>query len=169
VLGELTTERLVLRPLSLDDVDLLVDLDADPEVMRHITGGRPSSRDEVDAIVRASLGHRWVAFERADGAFVGWFGLRPTGPEEYELGYRLRRDRWGTGLATEGSAALVSAALGDLGARRVWAQTMAVNERSRGVMERCGLQYVRTFHLEWDDPIPGTEHGEVEYEIVRRP
>jgi SAM-dependent methyltransferase len=43
-----------------------------------------------------------------------------------------------------------------------------VNERSRRVMERCGLRYVRTFHLAWDDPIEGTEHGEVEYELRRQ-
>jgi hypothetical protein len=35
-------------------------------------------------------------------------------------------------------------------------------------MERCGLKYVRTFHLSWDDPIEGTEQGEVEYELSRR-
>ena len=44
---------------------------------------------------------------------------------------------------------------------------MVVNTRSRQVMERCGLRYVRTFHLEWDDPIEGTEQGEVEYELRR--
>ena len=49
--------------------------------------------------------------------------------------------------------------------RRVWAETMAVNERSRRVMAKAGLHYVRTVHPKWDDPIPGTEHGEVEYEL----
>jgi hypothetical protein len=34
-------------------------------------------------------------------------------------------------------------------------------------MERCGLRFVRAFHLEWDEPIAGTEHGEVEYEITK--
>jgi RimJ/RimL family protein N-acetyltransferase len=38
---------------------------------------------------------------------------------------------------------------------------------SRRVMEKAGLRYLRTFHLEWDDPIPGTEQGEVEYELLR--
>lgn len=46
-------------------------------------------------------------------------------------------------------------------------ETMGVNTASRRVMERSGLRYVRTFHFEWDDPLPGTEHGEVEYEILR--
>ena len=44
---------------------------------------------------------------------------------------------------------------------------MTVNTASRRVMERCGLRYVRTFHLEWDDPIEGTEHGDVEYELTK--
>jgi RimJ/RimL family protein N-acetyltransferase len=44
---------------------------------------------------------------------------------------------------------------------------MAVNLRSRRVMEKAGLRHVRTFHLVWEDPIPGFEHGEVEYEILR--
>ena len=53
------------------------------------------------------------------------------------------------------------------GVDRVRAETMTVNTASRAVMERCGLRFVRTFHLEWDEPIEGTEHGEVEYEITK--
>lgn len=44
---------------------------------------------------------------------------------------------------------------------------MAVNTRSRAVMARLGMRYVRTFHQHFDDPLPGTEHGEVEYAIDR--
>ncbi|MEY2422568.1 MAG: hypothetical protein QOI95_2635 [Acidimicrobiaceae bacterium] len=164
---EFLTARLVLRPMSLDDVDLLVALDSDPEVMRYITGGKPTRREDVEKIVADSLGHRWSAFDRSTNEFVGWFGLRPTGDGEFELGYRLRREAWGQQLATEGSRALIAAAFDELGARRVWAQTMAANAASRRVMERCGLRYVRTFHLEWAEPIEGTELGDVEYEILR--
>ncbi len=164
----LDSERLTLRALALDDVDELVALDSDPEVMRYITGGRPTPRSEVEETVRRSLGHRWVAFDRSSGAFVGWFGLRPSAPEgELELGYRLRREAWGQGLATEGSQAMLTLAFVELGASRVWGQTMTVNAASRRVMERCGLQYVRTFRLDWPEVIEGTEHGDVEYEIRR--
>jgi len=55
----------------------------------------------------------------------------------------------------------------ELGARRVWAWTMAVNTRSRRVMEKVGLAHVRTFYEEWDDFLPGTEHGEVEYALTK--
>lgn len=161
------TARLDLRPLRSDDVELLLSLDSDPEVMRFLTGGRASTRDEVSELVSRAIGHRWIATEQATGDFVGWYALWPTAPRELELGYRLRRAHWGRGLAVEGACALVDLALGRWAMDRVWAQTMAVNDRSRRVMERCGLRYVRTFHLEWEDPIPGTEHGEVEYALLR--
>ncbi|MBM0279393.1 GNAT family N-acetyltransferase [Micromonospora sp. STR1s_6] len=169
------TERLRLRRLTTADVDALVELDSDPEVMRFLTGGVATPpvtvRDEQLPRLLAQyerhpgLG-RWAALDRETGDFLGWFALDPSADgTEAELGYRLRRSTWGRGLATEGSRALVRYAFDAVGVRRVWAETMAVNERSRRVMSKAGLRYVRTFHLEWDEPIPGTEHGEVEYEL----
>jgi RimJ/RimL family protein N-acetyltransferase len=163
----LDTERLTLRPIVMDDVDLLVALDSDPEVMLFISGGKPSTRAETERIVQRSLGHRWLGFERETGKFVGWFGIRPSTATSRELGYRLRREAWGKGLATEGARAVIALAFAQPGVDRVRAETMAVNSASRAVMERCGLRLVRAFHLEWDEPIAGTEHGEVEYEITK--
>ena len=51
MLAPLTTARLALRAITTDDVDLIVDLDADPEVMRFINGGRPTPREEAARIV----------------------------------------------------------------------------------------------------------------------
>ena len=161
------TERMMLRPITLGDTDELVALDSDPEVMRFLTGGKPTLRDQMIETIRQHLDGRWMAFDRSTNQFVGWFGLVPTAAGEYAVGYRLRRAEWGKGLATEGTRALIEVAFAELAARRVWEETMAANRRSRRVMERCGLRYVRTFHLEWDDPIHGTELGEVEYELVR--
>ena len=161
------TARLRLRPIAMDDVDLLVALDSDPEVMRFITGGKPTSRAEAERILQRSLGHRWLGFERETDGFVGWFGIRPSTASSRELGYRLRREALGNGFATEGALALIAVAFTQPGIDRVRAETMAVNAASRAVMERCGLRLVRTFHLEWDDPIDGAEHGEVEYEITK--
>src|SRR5919201_1934209 len=84
-----------------------------------------------------------------------------------ELGYRLPRSAWGKGYATEGSRALVDKAFHELGAQRVRAETMTVNTASRRVMEKAGLNYVRTFHLEWPEEIEGTAEGDVEYAITR--
>jgi hypothetical protein len=84
-----------------------------------------------------------------------------------DLGYRLRRRAWGQGYATEGAQALVRLAFTDLGVREVVATAMAVNTGSRRVMEKAGLRYARTVHLDWPDPLPGTEHGDVEYRLLR--
>jgi RimJ/RimL family protein N-acetyltransferase len=159
--NHLNTARLTLRGFTADDVDRLLDLDSDPEVMRFL--GPPPSRDDYREHPPAG---RFVAFETASGAFVGWIALKPTG-KGLELGYRLKREYWGRGYATEGSRALIDHAFTDLGAERIYAETMAVNVRSRRVMEKAGLRFVRVFHLTWDDPLPGYEEGEVEYELLR--
>ncbi|MEU8284486.1 GNAT family N-acetyltransferase [Micromonospora sp. NPDC048905] len=169
------TERLWFRRLTMADVDVLVELDSDPEVMRFLSGGVATPLATVrDEQLPRLLGQyerhpglgRWAALDRESGDFLGWFALDPSADgTEAELGYRLRRSTWGRGLATEGSRALVRYAFDTVGVRRVWAETMAVNERSRRVLAKAGLRYVRTFHLQWDDPIPGTEQGEVEYEL----
>ena len=168
----LTTERLTLRRFVETDTDHLFVLHNDPDVMRHLTGGEPIPREEIEREYRdrfAGEGY-WAAIERETGEFLGWFALHPTedrDPVELELGYRLRRAAWGKGYATEGSRALIHKAFADMGASRVWAETMAINLASRRVMEKSGLKHVRTFHPEWDDPLPGTEHGEVEYALER--
>jgi RimJ/RimL family protein N-acetyltransferase len=178
--ASLETDRLLLRRFTEAGVDDLVELDSDPEVMRFLTNGRPTPREVVERetlpLILGGYGRlgglgRMAAIERSTGAFIGWIGFDPAEDgrpdDEVELGYRLRRSAWGRGYATEGSRALIRRAFDELGMRRVFAQTMAVNLASRRVMEKSGLRFLRTFHLTWDDPIPGTEHGEVEYALDR--
>ena len=155
-----------MRPLTLDDASLLIDLNSDPAVMRFITG-RASSVEESEDEARAAAGGRWLVFDRAGDEFLGWVGAIPTAKSgEFELGWRFRRSAWGRGYATEASSALLEHLFAE-GARRAYAETMAVNTASRALMKRIGLRHVRTFHLEFVDPLPGTEFGEVEYEIAR--
>jgi RimJ/RimL family protein N-acetyltransferase len=175
----LETERLTLRRFTMADLDNLVVLDGDPEVMHFITGGRTTSREELETdFLPAFLSYYerfdgygfWAAIEKSTGEFLGWFHFRPPpdAPEdEPELGYRLRKVAWGKGFATEGSRALIHKGFTEFGVRRVTAYTMSVNKASRGVMEKSGLSFVRTFHQEWPDVIEGAEHGDVEYALTR--
>lgn len=175
----LATKRLTLREFRLDDLGDLAALDADPEVMRFITGGRPIPRDEVAGVLLPrylAAYQRWASFgtwvaEDADG-FAGWFALQPLKDAEddetvAEIGYRIARDRWGRGYATEGALALMRKAFTELGVRQVRAQTMTVNARSRAVMERIGLVYERTFFGDWGEPIEGSDQGDVWYAADR--
>lgn len=175
----LATGRLTLRPFSEADVDHLFALDSDPEVMRFINGGRPTTREAVEAeSLPRFLRHYpciddrgcWAAEERTTGEFLGWFEFRPLDDHSaavVELGYRLGRAAWGHGYATEGSIALIRKGFTELGVQRVTANTMTVNARSRRVMEKAGLSYVRTFFGEWPETIEGSESGDVEYALTR--
>ena len=175
----LETERLLLRRFTEDDVAGLVELDGDPEVMRYITGGRPTPREEIETdVLPAFLGYYeryagfgfWAVVEKATGETLGWFHFRPESPDradEVELGYRLRRSAWGKGYATEGSRALIDMGFAELGVERVYATTMVVNLASRRVMEKAGLNFVRTFHQRWPYRIEGEEDGDVEYALSR--
>ncbi|MEV0581290.1 GNAT family N-acetyltransferase [Nonomuraea sp. NPDC050310] len=175
MLNHIETERLLLRRITADDVDNLVELDSDPEVMRHLSGGVPTSREKiVGEILPRILSYTgdqgfFAAIEKSTGDFLGWFLLRAKHGEpedEPELGYRLRKIAWGKGYATEGSVALITKAFTELEARRVYAEALAANIGSRRVMEKAGLQYVRTFQIDQPE-IPGSEQEVVEYELLR--
>jgi RimJ/RimL family protein N-acetyltransferase len=175
----LETDRLRLRQFTLDDQQLLFELDNDPDVMRYLNGGMPTERSEVIEALEWWLGYYergdaygfWAAIDKATEAFVGWFHFRPRrqdGPLEPELGYRLHRATWGSGLATEGSQALIDRGFERFGVERVHAETMVVHAASRRVMEKVGMRFVRTFVAEWPVRIEGDEHGDVEYAITRQ-
>jgi RimJ/RimL family protein N-acetyltransferase len=184
------TERLALRRFTTDDAANVLSLDGDPQVMRFLTGTTKSAAQIRGEVLPNLVGYHlrhpgfgyWAAETRADGEFVGGFGLRPVtpsdGPIEYwpdasgdtgvaSLGYRLRRSAWGQGYATEGARALVRLAFTGLGVREIVATTMAVNTGSRRVMEKAGLRYARTVHLDWPEPLDGNSRGDVEYRLLR--
>jgi RimJ/RimL family protein N-acetyltransferase len=190
----LHTRRLLLVPLAGRHLDLEVELDSDPEVLRFLSA-RAHTRDEVIeaherrmALARKvpGLGY-WMAFGAEGGArdatrprteqegrFVGLMMLPPAhGPDQpddpsvADLGYRIERRYWRRGLATEASLALLGHAFDTVGVHRVIAQTMAVNAASRGVMTSVGMSHVRTYFPDFGDPLPGAEQGEVEYQLTR--
>jgi len=181
---------MALRRFTGADAANVLSLDGDPQVMRFLTGTTKSLdqiRDEVlpalaDCHLRFPGFGYWAAETRAGADFVGWFGLQPVTPTDdamvhwpdargrtgvAELGYRLRRGAWGRGLATEGARALVRLAFTELGTQQIVATTMAVNTGSRRVMEKAGLRYLRTVHLDWPDPLDGNSRGDVEYRLLR--
>jgi RimJ/RimL family protein N-acetyltransferase len=166
------TARLKLSLAREADHENLIALERDPEVMRFLNGGRPAP----DGVAAEDAGFLtphggeddvWAAVETGSAAFAGWFSLRRVGEGVGELGFRLRRDAWGRGLATEGASALVAKGFADMGLARIVATTMAVNRGSRRVLEKAGLSHVRTAYPRWRDPLPGSEFGEVEYEMTR--
>ena len=176
----LETERMILRRLTQDDAEYLLDLDSDPEVMQYLTGGVPSTRAFIlERTMPRFLGcyedydhlGYWAAIEKTSDAFMGWFHFRPysENPEEIELGYRLKKICWGQGFAPEGSVALIEKGFRELGVTKVVATTMSVNVRSRRVMEKVGLRFEMEFVYP-GEPFPGwsaEDCMEVKYGMTR--
>ena len=152
----LETQRIFLRRFTSDDAQLLFELDSDPEVMRFISKGEPTplARIENEILPRLLAYYRespprgcWAAHRLPTGEFIGWFHLRPDKfrPQEMELGYRLKRNAWGEGLATEVSRALVHNAFHQWQYEKLSARALARNLASRRVMEKVGLRFEHEF------------------------
>lgn len=146
----LVTERLVLRRWERSDLEPFAALNGDPETMRHFPA--PLSREASDAMVRRietgfdadGLGHFAVELVAA-GRLAGAIGLSRVSPPlpfapAIEVGWRLDRRYWGHGYATEAARAVLRYGFDEKGFGEMVAFTAAVNEPSRAVMERLGMQ-----------------------------
>ncbi|MGO4257447.1 GNAT family N-acetyltransferase [Marmoricola sp. RAF53] len=145
----LRTERLVLRQWREQDRDPFAALNADPRVMEFFPAC--PTRAESDALIdrhRALLAAGepglFAVEVAATGTFIGFVGLAVPRFEAaftpcVEIGWRLARDAWGHGYASEAARTVLTHAFEDLGLPEVVSFTAAVNLRSRAVMERIGL------------------------------
>ncbi len=158
----LHTERLHLKPVTVDDSEAFHLIWGDPEViwwghrrslaetrrfMRHVTAVSPLGRDDIGW---------WLLLDRDTGDVIGDAVLQPAPrfPLEIEIGWHLVRDRWGNGYATESGRRLLAYALTDLGMEVIVADIAFTNERSIDVARRLGM------HLR-PDPVErnGIPHG----------
>ena len=151
----LETERLVLRSWRPADLDPFAAICADPHVMA--TLGPVMNRAAAAALIarvtasEAQEGHTFWALERQqDAALIGWCGVirGSAGPVAGQLviGWRLAREAWGNGYATEAAQAALDWLFAHLPGDAAWAITHTGNHRSRAVMERLGM----TYHPELD-------------------
>ncbi len=154
----LTTQRLVLRTFRLEDLPLYAALNADPEVMRWLGG--PATREYSDSIAEWAQqlfdeeGIGLLAVERReDGAFLGMCGLhhQESYPDDVEVGWRLARDHWGHGYATEAATAWLDHAFGTLGMPRVISIAEPENLRSLAVMRRLGMEFDHEAQVEEEE------------------
>ena len=150
-----STQRLVLRHLTMDDLDALAMLYADPDVRRYFPDGtqtREETREELEWILDvyyAKYGYGlWATIDKETGAFIGRCGLLPweiEGRTEVEVAYLLDKDYWGRGLATEAARAIVDYAFATLPVERLICMFEPANEASRRVAANAGMT------LLWDD------------------
>ena len=150
----LSTERLVLRPVTADDHAALLAHWMQPDVRRFLFDGAPLSSAEVAETVEASIGDFaahgygiWL-IELGSGTgsgpspgtgLVGTAGLRPLEESGLEIFYSLAPAAWGHGYATEAARAVVEFALDSLGLPEVLAEVDEGNAASVAVVKRLGM------------------------------
>jgi ribosomal-protein-alanine N-acetyltransferase len=151
------TDRLELRPFEPGDEDAMAAVFGDAEALRFwgppLDAGAIRERIERNRERQARDGFaRWAIVLRATGELVGDAGLTWTdveGVDEVELGWVVRRDRWGLGIASEAGAAWRDHALGRLGLRRIVSMIRPDNIASRRVAEKLGMRVEREAF--WND------------------
>jgi RimJ/RimL family protein N-acetyltransferase len=150
-LATIETARLYLRPFTSDDLDMFAAIRSDPEVMRFIGNGKPQSRDQTSARLKAIIEHRnrhgfglWAATDKLSRDLIGFCGLQHLdNTEEIEVGYCLAAHCWGRGLASEAARASLRYGFEELSSERIVAVVQPENLASCRVLEKVGLKYVR--------------------------
>lgn len=150
IIPVLETQRLILRPVSLEDADDMFEYCSDEQTVRYVTFPKHESKeDTVKSIKEFFLtktdrgqfpSHALVLKE--NGKMVGTcdFGsLRGLKKDTTEIGYILNREYWGQGLMTEAVRAVCKCAFTDLGLRRIEARHHPANTGSKKVMEHVGF------------------------------
>lgn len=159
------TERLRLREWDDEDEVRFYEVMNTPEVMRHLGGVQlPEQWRAAYQRVRGyqrDHGHTfWIVEDRESRDILGFCGLKRVNSEgtpmkgEHEIGWRLRSDSWGKGIAKEAAIASLDLAFGRFAAPHVVALTIPPNLPSQGLMDRLGM--TRRADLDFID----MRHGE---------
>jgi RimJ/RimL family protein N-acetyltransferase len=162
----LLTERLILREWRESDVDMFASLSADPEVMEYLQLADRAASDALalrirDHFVKHGFGF-WAVEIPGQVPFIGFVGLMVTRYQAHftpsvEIGWRLGREHWGKGYATEAAKASLDFGFRTLALSEIVATTVPLNRRSRAVMDRLGM--TQSTGDDFDHPLVPAEHS----------
>jgi len=149
--------RLSFALMDESDSELLFQLDQDPEVMRFITAGKPTSREEITTIYIPRMQSYtneekgwglWKITITATQEFIGWILVRPmdffTDTPQHnnlELGWRFTQASWGQGYATEAANAIKNALIEQTNVRNFSALAVEGNIASINIMKKLGMTF----------------------------
>jgi len=148
-LSQLETERLILRPLTLEDTDFVFRHFSDPVVARYLLDEEPPTRrDQAEELIRFYMDpigkayNRWGIVWKATDALVGTCGFHWWNRQHFraQIGYDLGQAHWGQGVMAEALRAMLCYGFEEMGLNRVDALVHPENRRSIGLLEKLGFQ-----------------------------
>lgn len=141
-----------LRRARAEDLDDLLALDNDPDVMHWINGGLTVTRERYQQHylpnfldVLDNLTGFWII--EHEHRFVGWVSVVPDDKRTFKLGYRLVKDVWGQGIATEVCRMMIHRVQAESAAAMIEATTYEENVGSQKVLEKLGFKLIERFRL----------------------
>ncbi len=148
----LNTPRLILRPFCEKDASNFYNMNLEEEVMRY-TGDVPfASVEEARLFLkkynqyeRFGMGRLTVEAKKTK-TYYGWCGLRfDEYTRKVDLGFRIKRDAWGKGIATEAGEACLDWGFNVLGLKKIIARARVENKASIQVLKKLGFEFVKDF------------------------
>jgi RimJ/RimL family protein N-acetyltransferase len=144
------TERLIIRPFTLDDIEPSYEMNLDAEVSKFTGDGGVVSREEIERrIVEDVLGDykkhgfgRLAVELKGENKFIGFTGLKYLDDiDEVDLGYRFMSKYWGMGYATETGKAMLDFGFNQLKLERIIAMLLPENKGSINVLKKLDFKF----------------------------
>jgi len=149
------TERLTLRPLTLDDTETLHRIYQTENILQYFPPTPPPTHERIQRFIERQQEHwerdgngNWGFVPKGESQVIGWVGLTFI-PElnETEVGYLLDKPYWSKGFATEAARASIRFGFEDRTLDHIIALVHTDNMGSRRVIEKCGMTYEETIHI----------------------
>ncbi|WP_196893972.1 GNAT family N-acetyltransferase [Aureivirga marina] len=157
------TERFYLRDIEMSDAQGMFELDSNPKVHEFLGKNPVKSIEEIKDVIHYirkqyeenGIG-RWAIIDKNTKDFVGWTGLKYEKAlrEEfnyYDLGYRLKEEYWGKGIATETALASLKHGFETLKLDKICGAAEIEHSASNKILQKVGLKFKETFFYEEEE------------------
>jgi ribosomal-protein-alanine N-acetyltransferase len=154
------SDRFLMRRIELTDLHDFFALDSDPDVHRYL-GNEPIVKiEQSEKMIQDVLKQyedfgigRSAIIDKNSAEFLGWGGIKyetlPINNQKgyYDIGYRLKKEYWGNGIATEVSIASLKYGFEELHLKTIFGAAAIDNIASNKILQKIGLRFVEQFHF----------------------
>ena len=167
------TERLLLRPVTLDDAEAMFEYASDRENTRYTFPTNQSLEETKNNIAQFYLANplgRWGIELKSTGQFIGTIDLHKidTVLKKAAIGYIINQKYWNQGLTTEANRAVIELAFEKIGMNKLTALHDKDNPASGKVMEKSGMRFSHEEpYARMDNKAPGRIIPRVHYVLTK--